>query len=215
MRELAKSAADLIALLLVLPALALYALGRIALGADRAFPGWSQALSLVPGLTGVYLRRAFYRRTLARCAPDCCLSFGTVFAHPAAEVGRRVYTGIGCCLGAVTIEDDVLLASHVSVANGGSQHGIDRLDVPSRDQPGTWQAVTVGRGSWIGERAVVLADVGRHCVVGAGAVVTRPIPDYAVAAGIPARVLRFRTGAPEPETNTADAVEEGSAARTS
>src|SRR5262249_56454099 len=49
------------ATLLVLPALLLYLAGRGLLGAQRAFPGWSQAFSLVPGLTGVYLRRAFYR----------------------------------------------------------------------------------------------------------------------------------------------------------
>jgi hypothetical protein len=43
-----------------------------------------------------------------------------------------------------------------------------------------------------GDRAVVMADVGRHCVIGAGSVVTRPIPDYAVAVGVPARVVRYR-----------------------
>src|SRR5262249_32471576 len=120
------------------------------------------------------------------------LSFGTVFSHPTAEVGRSVYVGVYCCLGDVTLEDDVLLGSHVSVMNGGTQHGIERLDVPIREQPGVWTRVTVGRGSGIGGRAVVLAAVGRHCVIGAGSVVTRPIPDYAIAVGSPARVLRYR-----------------------
>ena len=52
------------------------------------------------------------------------------------------------------------------------------------------------KGTWMGSAAVVLADVGQHCVVGAGAVVTSPIPDYAVAAGVPARVIRSRRPAP-------------------
>ncbi|MEJ7639378.1 MAG: hypothetical protein WKF75_15735 [Singulisphaera sp.] len=39
-----------------------------------------------------------------------------------------------------------------------------------------------------------MADVGRHCVVGAGAVATRPIPVYALAAGVPARVIGYRRG---------------------
>ena len=98
-------------------------------------------------------------------------------------------------LGDVSLRRDVLIASHVSIANGKSQHGIDRLDTPIREQPGVWSRVTIGEDSWIGDRAVVLADVGRHCVIGAGSVVTKPVPDYAIAAGVPARVIRFRNAA--------------------
>jgi virginiamycin A acetyltransferase len=192
MTALLKTAANALATLLVLPAYALYVLGRCLLGPERAFPGWSQAFSLVPGLTGVTLRRAFYRLVLPQCGPDCCLGFGVLISHPTAEVGRSVYVGPYCCLGDVTLEDDVLLGAHVSVPNGGGQHGTERLDVPVREQPGTWVRVRIGRDTWIGDRAVVLADVGRHCVIGAGSVVTKPVPDYAVAAGVPAKVIRYR-----------------------
>ncbi len=180
------------AMLLVLPWFLAYRCGSLLFGHTRAFPGWSQAFALIPGLTGIYLRRAFYRLVLPRCDPGCCLSFGTVISHPTAEIGRSVYVGLYGCLGDVTLEDDVLLGSQVSVINGGSQHGIERLDVPIREQPGTWPRVTVGRDTWIGDRSIVLADVGHHCVIGAGSVVTRPIPDYAIAVGNPARVIRFR-----------------------
>ncbi len=192
MKGFVKSAADRLALLLVLPAFLCYRLAGWLIGAEQAFPGWSQAFALIPGLTGTYMRRAFYRLVLPRCDPGCCLCFGTVFAHPTAEVGRNVYVGVYCCLGTVTIEDDVLISSHVSIPSGGKQHGIDRLDLPIREQPGIWSRVTIGRDSWIGDRAVVLADVGHHCVIGAGSVVTEPIPDYAVAVGVPAKVVRFR-----------------------
>jgi acetyltransferase-like isoleucine patch superfamily enzyme len=187
-----KASADLTATLIVLPAALIYWLGRVALGPDKAFPGWSQSFALIPGLAGIYLRRAFYHLVLPRCEPGCCLCFGTMFSHPTAEIGRNVYVGLYGCLGDVTLEDDVLLGSHVSIVNGGGQHGIGRLDVPIREQPGTWPRVTIGRDSWIGDRSIVLADVGRHCVIGAGSVVTRPIPDYAIAVGNPARVIRFR-----------------------
>lgn len=192
MKDVLKAGANALATLLVLPAYALYRAGAALLGPDKAFPGWSQALSLVPGLSGVYLRRAFYRLVLPRCGADSHLGFGTILSHPTAEVGARVYVGPFGCLGDVTLEDDVLIGAHVSVPNGGSQHGIDRLDVPVREQPGTWTRLTIGRDSWVGDRAVVLADVGRHCVVGAGAVVTKPVPDYAIAVGVPARVVRYR-----------------------
>ena len=192
MKAAIKALADLVAGLVVTPSVWLYRLGAVVLGGERAFPGWSQAWSLVPGLTGVYLRRAFYRRVLPRCGDGACLSFGTIISHPTAQIGRDVYVGAFCCLGDVTLEDDVLVSSHVSVINGAGQHGIDRLDIPVREQPGAWPRVTIGHDSWIGERAVVMADVGRHCVIGAGAVVTAPVPDYAIAVGMPARVVRFR-----------------------
>ncbi|MFZ5830715.1 MAG: acyltransferase [Planctomycetota bacterium] len=187
-----KQIANALATLAVVPLWLCYQMQAAIAGKQAAFPGWSQALSLLPGFAGVYLRRAFYRLVLPRCDRDSCISFGTVFSHPTAEVGRSVYIGVFCCLGDVTLEDNVLIASHVSIANGARQHGIDRLDIPVREQPGEWPRVTIGEDSWIGDRAVVLADVGRHCVVGAGAVVTKPIPDYAIAVGVPARVVGYR-----------------------
>ena len=192
MKKNVKAIVSGVSILLVAPVFLAYRLGCIILGSDRTFPGFSQGMALLPGLSGIYLRRAFYRLVLLRCEPGCCLCFGTVFSHPTAEIGRNVYVGVYGCLGIVTLEEDVLLGSHVSVINGGGQHGIDRLDVPIRDQPGTLPRVTIGRDSWIGDRSIVLADVGCHCVVGAGSVVTRPVPDYAIAVGNPARVIRYR-----------------------
>ncbi len=200
MRVIFKAFIDGLALLLTAPLALLLALACLVLGKQRAFPGWSQGMSLLPGLFGVTLRRAFYRWVLPRCGRDSCLGFGTIFSHPTVEIGRSVYVGAFCCIGNVTLEDDVLIASHVSIANGGAQHGIERLDIPIREQPGEFPRVTIGCDTWIGDRAVILANVGKHCVIGAGSVVTKPIPDYAVALGVPARIVRFRneTLSPEP-----------------
>jgi acetyltransferase-like isoleucine patch superfamily enzyme len=192
MKTLAKFVAEAVATALVLPAFVLYQLGKLCLGQAKAFPGWSQAFALLPGLAGVYLRRAFYRLVFPRCSSGSWIGFGTVFSHATAEVGQDVYVGVYCCLGDVTLEDDVLLGSHISIMNGGGQHGIERLDIPIREQPGCWPRITIGRDSWIGDRAVILADVGKHCVIGAGSVVTKPIPDYAIALGSPARIIRYR-----------------------
>jgi acetyltransferase-like isoleucine patch superfamily enzyme len=192
MKKIVKGTANGLALILVLPCYLVFRLGALVLGPHQAFAGWCQAFSLIPGLCGVYLRRAFFRCVFPRCDEDACISFGTVFSHPTAEVGRSVYVGLYCCLGDVTLEDDVLIGSHVSVMNGGAQHGIERLDIPVREQPGTWPRITIGEDTWIGDRAVVLADVGKHCVVGAGAVVCSPLPDYAIALGVPARIVRYR-----------------------
>jgi acetyltransferase-like isoleucine patch superfamily enzyme len=192
MRGHLKRAADGIMLAMVLLPWLLYRLESYFFGAENVFPGWSQAFSLVPGLFGVYLRRAFYRLVFPECGRDVCISFGTVFSHPTVRIGHKVYVGLFCVIGDVTLEDDVIVASRVSIANGPAQHGIDRLDVPIREQPGEWPRVTVGRDSWIGEGAVVLTDVGNHCVIGAAALVTRAVPAYAIAVGVPAKVVSSR-----------------------
>jgi virginiamycin A acetyltransferase len=189
MKKLLKNALNGLALFLVLPGYLGFRLGSLLMGRQKAFPGWSQAFALLPGLWGIYLRRAFHRLVLPRCDADACLSFGTIFSHPTAEVGRTVYVGPYCCLGDVTLEDDVLIGSQVSIMNGGAQHGIERLDIPVREQPGKWPRVIIGQDTWIGDRAVVMADVGKHCVINA-------IPDYGIAVGVPARVVRYRDGAP-------------------
>lgn len=192
MKPLLKFTANFLARLLSLPlALAYWCLALLC-GKERTFPGFSQFLSLCPGQLGIYLRRAFYQWVLPECGEDSCLSFGTVISHPTARIGRSVYVGVYCVLGDVTLEDDVLLGSHVSIINGNRQHGIERIDIPVREQPGIWPRVTVGCDTWIGERAIVQADLGRHCVIGAGAVVTQPIPDYGIALGVPAKVVRYR-----------------------
>jgi acetyltransferase-like isoleucine patch superfamily enzyme len=192
MKRLLKSLAAALAMALVMLPWLCYRLESLLLGTARVFPGWSQAMALLPGMPGVYLRRAFYRLTLAQCGEDAWIDFGSVFSRTSARVGDRVYVGPYCSLGDVTLEDDVLLAAFISVTSGARQHGIDRLDVPIREQPGVWAHVTIGRDSWIGERATVMADVGRQCVVGAGAVVVSPLPERAIAVGVPAKVVRVR-----------------------
>ncbi len=189
----ARRAVSVVASLCVLPAVLMYRAGATLFG-QRAFAGWSQTFSILPGLSGVCLRYAFYRRVLHRCGDGASIGFGVLISHPTASIGRNVYVGNYCSLGAITLEDDVLVASHVSIMNGGRQHGIERLDIPVREQLGDWAHITVGCDSWIGERAIVMADVGRHCVVAAGAVVTKPVPDFAIVAGVPAKIIGRRGG---------------------
>jgi virginiamycin A acetyltransferase len=120
------------------------------------------------------------------------IGFGTVFSKRGARLDEHAYVGPYCTLGLVHVERDALLASGVHVPSGGRTHGLGDLSMPIRQQPGSLRTVRIGEGSWIGNGAIVMADVGRGTVVGAGAVVTRSLPDYVVAAGVPARVLRVR-----------------------
>src|SRR5262249_31018830 len=126
MKRILKKTVELATLVAVLPPFLVYWLECALLGPERAFPGWSQAFSLIPGLTGVYFRREFYRLVVTRCAPGATISFGTVFSHKTCAIGRDTYIGVFCVIGDVTLEDDVLIGSHVSIMNGSAQHGIER-----------------------------------------------------------------------------------------
>jgi virginiamycin A acetyltransferase len=165
---------------------------RLALGRDRALQGSAQALALLPGLPGQYLRRALLSVALDRCAPTAVVEFGTTFSQAGTRLEDHVYVGPMCSLGLVHLESYVLVAGGVHIPSGPDTHGTEQLGVPIREQPGTRQLVRVGQGAWIGNGAIVMADVGRDAIVGAGAVVTTPIPDRAIAAGVPARVIRTR-----------------------
>ncbi len=191
-RQIAKSLAFAAATLVVSPALLSYWLRSGFLGRDRALEGSTQALALVPGITGQYLRRAFLARTLAGCHPSATIEFGTIFSSAGARLDEHVYVGPRCHLGLVHIERDVLIAAGVHVPSGGHIHGAGDSAAPFRDRPLTRSLVTIGAGAWVGSASVVMADVGANTIVGAGAVVTRPLPADVIAGGVPARVIRPR-----------------------
>lgn len=192
MRDALKGTLHALAIVAVLPWLLSYFLKRPVLGANRALEGSTQSLALLPGLFGVYLRRAFLCQTLAHCDRSASVHFGTIFSQAEARLDANVYVGPRCHLGLVHLEKDVLLAAGVHIPSGPETHGTARLDIPIREQPGNPVLVRIGEGSWIGSAAIVMAGVGRHSVVGAGSVVVTAIPDLVIAAGVPARVIKPR-----------------------
>lgn len=187
-----KLLAHYVALVIVTPSVISWRLRALVMGADRALEGSTQFWAIVPGLGGQYLRRAFLCRSLSHCARSATIEFGTLFSSTSASIGERAYIGPRCHLGWALIEDDVLIAAGVHVPSGAHTHGMADGSVAMRDQPSRKSPVRIGAGSWIGSAAVVMADVGKSAVVGAGAVVTKPIADRVIAGGVPARVLRER-----------------------
>ncbi|MCU1590529.1 MAG: acetyltransferase [Frankiales bacterium] len=109
------------------------------------------------------------------------------------RIGNGVFINAGSIVYselAITIGDDVALANEVYVMDTPS-HGMEGRD----PQPA---AVTIGRGTWVGARAIVLPGVtiGSRVVVAAGSVVTRDVPDEVLVGGNPARVIRPLTYPP-------------------
>ncbi len=111
----------------------------------------------------------------------------------------KLVIGDGCQLGHfnhITCVDSVVLGSKVLTADrvhiSDNSHAFENPDIPIMDQPVVSKGpVSIGSGSWLGENVNVLScSIGRNCVIGANAVVTKDIPDFCVAVGIPARIIR-------------------------
>jgi acetyltransferase-like isoleucine patch superfamily enzyme len=189
---------DALAFVLVLPWLIGYHVSTKLMPGRREslFQSYSQSLSLRPGITGVFLRRAFYRRTLTKCSLESAIGFGTTFAVPDVEIGSGVSIGNYCNIGQVTIGDDSLIGPNAQILSGKHQHTFDRLDVPIRRQGGYRTRVHIGRDVWIGNHAIVLEDVADQAVVAAGAIVNKPVPPRAMVAGNPARCIGERGAKP-------------------
>lgn len=110
------------------------------------------------------------------------------------SIGDDCDLGRGCFLSAhtsVILEKSVLLAPNVCISD--HSHAFDDPTRPIIAQGITEpKPVRIGTGTWIGINAVILPGVtiGRNCVIGANSVVNRDIPDYSVAAGSPARIIK-------------------------
>lgn len=112
---------------------------------------------------------------------------------PMLKLGQRCVLGYNnhiTCVRSVYIGNDVLTANNVYISD--NSHGYEDVTRPIMQQPVVFKgAVYIGDGSWIGENvAIIGVRVGKNCVIGANSVVTHDIPDFSVAAGAPARVIR-------------------------
>lgn len=189
MKVVVKKLCYLVASVIVSPLVITERATRRIGGRPLLFQTYAQLVSLIPGLIGDFIRNAYYRFTLRRCAWNCALHMGTIFTDPEAEVGTRLNTGLHCVIGLASIGDYTIIAEGAHILSGKMNHGISDPSIPFQDQPGTFERVTIGRNCWLGANSVVMADLGANCIVGAGAVVTRPFPDNKIILGNPARAV--------------------------
>lgn len=113
-------------------------------------------------------------------------------------IGSDVSIGAQCTiragLGPITIGSSVTVGSQSVVISGNPDY--KRLDVPMKKQLGSGKGVKIGDDVWIGVGARIIdgVTIGLGSVVGAGAVVISDLPDYSIAAGVPAKVMGMRRG---------------------
>lgn len=127
---------------------------------------------------------------------NCRLSVYGEISNISILIGDRSYISFGFTAlstsdSTIKIGKDVLIASNVLISS--ENHGINpELNIPYMRQNLTSNSVSIGDGCWIGEKVIILpgVDIGKKSIVGAGAVVTKSIPDYSIAVGNPARVIK-------------------------
>lgn len=109
-------------------------------------------------------------------------------------IGNNSGIGANSIIGrGTTIGDNVMMGPECYIYT--RNHAFSRTDIPMREQGmQDFKPVTIGNDVWIGARVTILPGVkiGNGCIIGAGSVVTKDMPDFAVGGGNPACVLKYR-----------------------
>ncbi len=127
----------------------------------------------------------------AHVARSCTLRAGErgIIVHASVGINARSYLDGN---GGVEIGSNSLLSPGVQCISGN--HIFDDREVPIKYQGTAYGKVSIGEDCWLGTNSIVLpgVTVGRGAVIGAGAVVTRDIPEFGIALGVPAKVVGYR-----------------------
>lgn len=151
--------------------------------------------SMVPisGRTYKVLRGLAVKNFIKHCGNNVNIEHGASLSSK-MSIGNNSGVGINCsCGGAITIGDNVMMGPECVILT--YNHMFDRTDIPMCEQGFQEERpVIIGNDVWIGRRVIILPGVhiGNGVIIGAGAVVTKDIPDWAVVAGNPATIKRYR-----------------------
>lgn len=161
-----------------------------------------------------YLYSRFFRRVVpGKSIRNCCIDksakvySGTKLYE--SSLGRYSYIGYDCSIVKCKIGAFCSIAENVLI--GGAQHPLNWVSTSpvfynvsggtgshlgSLTIPEVRETV-IGSDVWIGARAIIMQGItiGDGAVIGAGAIVTKDVPPYAIVGGVPAKIIRFRFGA--------------------
>ncbi|WNC72536.1 acyltransferase [Thalassotalea psychrophila] len=183
---------QIISLLIMLVVILAYKLLAYVFAKDATLTAFSQLLSLLPGKFGSYLRTAFYRFSITHCDQDAMVCFGVLLSQTKTEIHQGVYIGPQSNIGSAIIEKNCLLGSAVHILSGKKQHYFNELTMPIKEQGGEYTQIRIGENSWLGNGSIIMANVGKNCIIAAGSVLFDDIPDNSIALGNPAKVVKTR-----------------------
>lgn len=153
--------------------------------------GWS-LLNLMPP----FVRNFVFHLFLAGYGKSSMIDYKTYIRYmPRVDIGSNTTINRGCRLIASHFHKDVkiVIGNHVALAPEVCILAAGH-DYKRRDLPDTAASVEIGDYVWIGARSIILqgVTVGEGAVVAAGSVVSKDIPPYTIAAGVPAKIIKER-----------------------
>lgn len=173
--------------------------GELILETDPDYPflyaEFEKTMNLVAQLNNGYHKPEEIRELLSRIwgqAIDESVRmfppFHTAFGK-LTKVGKGVFINFGCTFldrGGISLKDNVFIGPNVQIITE------NHPEQPSVRRNVYTKPVVIKRGAWIGASAVILPGVtiGENAIVGAGAIVTKDVPDNTIVAGNPARIIR-------------------------
>ena len=189
-KHILKAVVRSVFLVLMFPCALLAGFGRVG----TLFTFWAHVCAQIPGLLGDYARSAYYRLTLEACPLGSRICFGTFFSSTQVRLEDHVYIGAYCIIGRAHIGARAQIASSVHILSGRHHHPRDAEGRILGAEHGAAASISIGSDCWIGEGAIVMANVGAGSTIGAGGVVTKELPPKVVAVGNPAKVIKPASG---------------------
>lgn len=161
-----------------------YCFARYLPGSDSRFGRWARPL-----------RCCVTKSLFKHAGRNINIEKGAYFGDGSQiEIGDNSGIGINCQVcGPVKIGDNIMMGPEVIILT--VSHKYDRLDIPMLEQGHKEpEPVTIGDDVWIGTRAIILPgiSIGKGAIVGAAAVVTKDVPEYAIVCGNPAKIIKSR-----------------------
>jgi virginiamycin A acetyltransferase len=182
-----------LAVICVAPLIIITWLESLIFGAKgkRIFSSCAEILSLLPTAIGVYFRKAFYWAVCENVSPDAHFLFGSMLAHRENTIRAGVVIGVHTYIGYADIGENVMFGARVSIISGKYQHGkpSERAEGKVTTEENT--TIVIGKNSWIGQDASLLANIGSNCTIAAGSVVFKDVPDNTTVLGNPARKVNM------------------------
>ena len=155
-----------------------------------------QNCSSMQGLKGIAIRYALLKTIAIECGDNVAINQGVfIFSPEKLKIGSNVSIHPMCYIdasGGIEIGNDVSIAHGATIMS--TTHTYFNLNIPIKDQPCLKKKTRIEDNVWIGAKAVIIAGVklSKGSVVGAGAVVTKNVPENSISGGVPAKIIKIR-----------------------